>query len=293
MPAQPRDSGTVDRQSTLTLRNPRLRAASFTYLGLDTPVANYDIVGVQRECLMADYDNRLARGATAGVAATDAGLRSYMLRVYNYMLVGLGLTGAVAWLAAETPLSQNFYNQGQTANGVAAQPNILGWIAMFAPLGMVLFLSFRIQKMSFAAAQATFWAYAALMGVSLSTILLLYTGASIAMTFFVTAGMFGAMSLWGYTTGRDLTGLGSFLFMGLIGLILASLVGMFFHSSQLQFVISVVGVLIFTGLTAYDSQNIKNMYYVGDDGSVAGKKAVMGALSLYLDFYNMFLFLLR
>lgn len=242
---------------------------------------------------MADYDNRLARGAAAGAAAVDAGLRTYMLRVYNYMLVGLGLTGAVAWLTAETPLSQVFYTQVETVRGTMLQPNILGWIAIFAPLGMVLFFSFRLQKMSFAAAQAIFWAYAALMGVSLATILFIYTGASIAMTFFVTAATFGAMSLWGYTTGRDLTGFGSFLFMGLIGLILASLANMFFHSTQLQFVVSVIGVLIFTGLTAYDSQSIKNMYYVGDDGEVMGKKAVMGALRLYLDFINLFLFMLR
>ena len=242
---------------------------------------------------MADYDNRLARGATAGVAATDAGLRSYMLRVYNYMLVGLGLTGAVAWLTAETPLSQIFYNQVQTANGVMLQPNILGWIAMFAPLAMVLFLSFRIQKMSFAAAQTTFWAYAALMGVSLSTILFVYTGTSIAMTFFVTAATFGAMSLWGYTTNRDLTGMGSFLFMGLIGIVIAMLVNMFLHSSALDWAISVIGVLIFVGLTAYDTQRIKEMYSVMDDGTVAGRKAVMGALSLYLDFINLFLMMLR
>ena len=242
---------------------------------------------------MADYDNRLARGATAGVAAVDAGLRAYMLRVYNYMLVGLGLTGTVAWLTAETPLSQIFYNQVQTVNGTMLQPNILGWIAMFAPLGMVFFLSFRIQKMSFAAAQMTFWAYAALMGVSLATILFIYTGTSIAMTFFVTAATFGAMSLWGYTTSRDLTGFGSFLFMGLIGLVLASLANLFFHSTQLQFVVSVIGVLLFTGLTAYDSQSIKNMYFVSDDGEVMGKKAIMGALRLYLDFINLFLFLLR
>jgi len=242
---------------------------------------------------MADYDNRLTRSATVGVAAVDAGLRAYMLRVYNYMLVGLGLTGVVAWMTAETPLSQVFYNQVQTVNGVMLQPNILGWIAIFAPLAMVFFFSFRIQKMSFAAAQATFWGYAALMGVSLATILFVYTGASIAMTFFVTAATFGAMSLWGYTTGRDLTGFGSFLFMGLIGLVLASLANLFFHSTQLQFVVSVIGVLIFTGLTAYDSQSIKNMYYVGDDGEVMGKKAVMGALRLYLDFINLFLFLLR
>jgi FtsH-binding integral membrane protein len=242
---------------------------------------------------MADYDNRLLRGAASGVASVDAGLRAYMLRVYNYMLVGLGLTGAVAWLTANTPLVHIFYNQVQTAGGVMVQPNILGWIAMFAPLGMVLFLSFRIQQMSFAAAQTTFWIYAALMGISLSTILFVYTGASIAMTFFVTAATFGAMSLWGYTTQRDLTGFGSFLFMGLIGLILASLANMFFHSTQLQFIVSVIGVLIFTGLTAYDSQSIKNLYYVGDDGALMGKKAIMGALRLYLDFINLFLFLLR
>jgi len=241
---------------------------------------------------MANFDPRYAPVASAA-NTLDAGLRAYMLRVYNYMLVGLGLTGGVAWLTANTPLRDVFYSVVETQNGAILQPNILGWIAMFAPLGMVLFLSFRIQKMSFATAQMTFWVYAALMGISLSTILFLYTGASIAMTFFVTAGMFGAMSLWGYTTGRDLTGMGSFLMMGLIGLILASVVGMFFHSTQLQFVISVLGVLIFTGLTAYDSQNIKNMYYVGDTGEMMGKKSIMGALRLYLDFINLFLFLLR
>ncbi len=242
---------------------------------------------------MADYDNRLVRGAASGVASVDAGLRAYMLRVYNYMLVGLGLTGAVAWLTANTSLVHVFYNQVQTASGIGIQPNILGWIAMFAPLGMVLFLSFGMQKMSFATAQMTFWAYAAVMGISLSTILFLYTGTSIATTFFVTAATFGAMSLWGYTTSRDLTGFGSFLFMGLIGLILASLANLFFHSTQLQFVVSVIGVLIFTGLTAYDSQSIKNMYFAGDDGEVMGKKAIMGALRLYLDFINLFLYLLR
>ena len=241
---------------------------------------------------MANFDPRYA-APVATADARDAGLRAYMLRVYNYMLVGLGLTGVMAWLTANTPLAGIFFNQVATPNGIALQPNILGWIAMIAPIGMVLFLSFRIQKMSFAAAQATFWTYAALMGVSLSTILFVYTGASIALTFFITAGAFGALSLYGYTTQRDLTGLGSFLFMGLIGLVLASLAGMFFHSSQLQFVISVLGVLIFTGLTAYDSQSIKNMYYVGDNGEIAGKKAIMGALRLYLDFINLFLYLLR
>src|SRR5579871_2658066 len=242
---------------------------------------------------MADYDNRLARSVDGSALAVDAGLRAYMLRVYNYMLVGLGLTGAVAWATANTPLVNVFYNQVQTANGIGIQPNILGWIAVFAPVAMVFFLSFRLQKMSFAAAQTTFWVYAALMGVSLSTILFLYTGTSIALTFFVTAATFGAMSLWGYTTSRDLTGFGSFLFMGLIGLILASLANFFFHSSQLQFVVSVIGVLIFTGLTAYDSQSIKNLYFAGDDSEMTGKKAIMGALRLYLDFINLFLYLLR
>jgi len=241
---------------------------------------------------MANLDPRYA-APVATADTLDAGLRAYMLRVYNYMLVGLGLTGVMAWLTANTSLGGVFYTQVATANGVVMQPNILGWIAIFAPLAMVFFLSFRIMHMSFATAQATFWGYAAVMGISLATILFAYTGASIAMTFFVTAGAFGAMSLWGYTTKRDLTGFGSFLFMGLIGLILASLAGMFFHSTQLQFVISVVGVFIFTGLTAYDSQSIKNMYYVGDDGEVAGKKAIMGALRLYLDFVNLFLYLLR
>ena len=242
---------------------------------------------------MADYDNRLARSADGAALTVDAGLRAYMLRVYNYMLVGLGLTGAVAWMTANTPLVNVFYNQVQTANGIGIQPNILGWIAVFAPLAMVLFLSFRLQRMSFATAQITFWAYAAVMGVSLSTILFLYTGTSIALTFFVTAATFGTMSLWGYTTSRDLTGFGSFLFMGLIGLILASLANFFFHSSQLQFVVSVIGVLIFTGLTAYDSQSIKNLYFAGDDSETTGKKAIMGALRLYLDFINLFLYLLR
>ena len=176
---------------------------------------------------MADYDNRLVRGAASGVASVDAGLRAYMLRVYNYMLVGLGLTGAVAWLTANTSLVHVFYNQVQTASGIGIQPNILGWIAMFAPLGMVLFLSFGMQKMSFATAQMTFWAYAAVMGISLSTILFLYTGTSIATTFFVTAATFGAMSLWGYSTSRDLSGFGHFLIMGLFGIMIAMVVNMF------------------------------------------------------------------
>ena len=166
---------------------------------------------------MADYDNRILRGAaTAGTV--DTGLRAYMLKVYNYMAGALALTGVVAYGVVQSGLINQFFQTVMTTNGVTLQPTILGWVVMLAPLAMVFFLSFRIHKMSFAAAQTTFWVYAALMGVSLATILFLYTGSSIALTFFVTAATFGAMSVWGYTTGRDLTGFGSFLFMGLIGI---------------------------------------------------------------------------
>ena len=245
---------------------------------------------------MADFDNRLVRGATTVADTMDTGLRAHMLRVYNYMAGALALTGVVAYGVANTPVLLNvIYHQVLTANGVALQPTVpLGWIVILAPLAMVFFLSFRIMQMSQAAAQATFWAYAAMVGASLAYILKFYTGASVAMTFFVTAGTFGAMSLWGYTTKRDLTGFGSFLFMGLIGILLASLANFFFKSPAMDFVISVLGVLIFTGLTAWDTQKIKNTYYaVGGDVAVAGKAAIMGALSLYLDFLNIFLFLLR
>jgi FtsH-binding integral membrane protein len=242
---------------------------------------------------MADYDNRVVRGATAGVASVDAGLRAHMLRVYNYMVGALALTGVVAWATANSPLMNVLYRQVATQGGVALQPTIVGWVVLLAPLALVFFLGFRIQQMSYSAAQATFWGYAALVGASLASIFVAYTGASIASTFFVTAATFGVMSLWGYTTGRDLTGFGSFLGMGLIGLIIAMLVNMFFQSPAVNFMVSILGVLIFTGLTAYDTQKIKNYYYAGDDGEMAGKKAIMGALSLYLDFLNIFLFLLR
>lgn len=242
---------------------------------------------------MADYDNRVVRGATAGVATVDAGLRAHMLRVYNYMVGALALTGVVAWATANSPLMSVLYRQVATQGGVALQPTIVGWVVLLAPLALVFFLGFRIAQMSYSAAQATFWGYAALVGASLASIFVAYTGASIASTFFVTAATFGVMSLWGYTTGRDLTGFGSFLGMGVIGLIIAMLVNMFFQSPAVNFMVSILGVLIFTGLTAYDTQKIKNYYYAGDDGEMAGKKAIMGALSLYLDFLNIFLFLLR
>ena len=239
---------------------------------------------------MAEYDNRVrSYGATSDVAI-DQGLRAYMLRVYNYMLMGLGLTGLTAWFTASTPaFAQLFFTQAAGGYSLSG----LGWIVLLAPLALVFFISFRIQQMSFATAQATFWIYAGLMGIGLTPILLLYTGASVAQVFFTTAATFGAMSLWGYTTKRDLSGFGSFLFMGLIGILIASVVNMFMQSGMMQWIISVLGVLIFTGLTAYDTQSIKETYIVGDDGTVAGKKAIMGALRLYLDFINLFLMLLR
>ena len=244
---------------------------------------------------MADYDNRLVRGATTVADTMDTGLRAHMLRVYNYMVGALALTGVVAYGVANSPPILNaLYHQVLTANGMALTPTILGWVVMLAPLALVFLLSFRIMQMSQQAAQATFWGYAALVGASLSSILIAYTGASVATTFFVTAATFGTMSLWGYTTKRDLTGFGHFLFMGLIGILLAMLANFFFKSPAINFVVSVLGVLIFTGLTAWDTQKIKNTYYmVGGDTAVAGKAAIMGALALYLDFLNIFLFLLR
>ena len=238
---------------------------------------------------MAEYDNRVRSVGATGAVAIDEGLRAYMLRVYNYMLMGLTLTGATAWIALNTPLGALFFSQ--TAQGFSLSP--LGWIALFAPIGLVFFLSFRIQHMSFATAQTVFWIYAGINGIALAPIVYLYTAASVAQVFFVTAATFGAMSLWGYTTKRDLTGWGSFLFMGLIGILIASVVNIFLQSGTMSLVISIIGVLVFTGLTAYDTQKIKEEYDVGHDGTIAGKNAIMGALRLYLDFINLFLMLLR
>jgi FtsH-binding integral membrane protein len=218
----------------------------------------------------------------AETGAIDQGLRAYMLRVYNYMMLGLGLTGAVAYAVAATPAIQNvIFGSG------------LMWLFILAPIGLVLLLSFRIQKMSFASAQLTYWLYAALNGIAFSTIFMAYTGTSIARVFFITAASFGALSLYGYTTKKDLSGFGSFLFMGLIGIVIAAVVNMFLASSALQFAISVIGVLVFAGLTAYDTQQIKEMYYAVDSSEIVGKKAIMGALRLYLDFINMFVMLLQ
>ena len=237
---------------------------------------------------MSDFDrNYAARSAPFGRAvAVDEGLRAYMLRVYNYMAIGVALTGVAAWVTYQMVLSNPALQQTLFAGP-------LYFVLLLAPLGLVFFLSFRIQHLAPATAQGLFFFYAALLGVSLTPIFVVYTGASIARVFFISAASFGALSLYGYTTQRDLSAFGSFLIMGLFGIILASLVNIFLASSALQFVISVVGVLVFAGLTAYDTQQIKEMYSVNDDGTVASRKAIMGALRLYLDFINLFLMLLR
>ncbi len=245
-------------------------------------------------------ESRWTQGApatTVDAAVVDEGLRAYMLRVYNWMASGLVLTGLMAVLVANTGLIDLFYSKQILASGrMVIGPTMLGYIAMFAPLAFVLVLSFGVNKLSTTAAQALFWAFAAVMGISMSNIFLIYTGASIASTFFVTAGTFAAMSIIGYTTKRDLTKMGSFLLMGLIGLILASVVNIFMQSSAMSWVISAAGVLIFVGLIAYDTQRIKADYigeiqHAGMDA--AAKRSVYDALSLYLDFINLFMYLLR
>ncbi len=213
-------------------------------------------------------------------AAIDAGLRAHMIRVYNYMAVGVALTGLVAWMTSQIV-------------GPALLNSPLMWVFMLAPLALVFFISFRIDSLSAGTALTLFFVYAASLGLSLATIFFVYTETSITRVFFIAAGAFGALSLWGYTTRRNLTGFGSFLVMGLIGVVIASLVNIFLKSSGLDWIISVVGVIVFAGLTAWDTQKIKEMYDPMDDGTVAGRKAVRGALSLYLDFINLFMLLLR
>jgi FtsH-binding integral membrane protein len=214
-------------------------------------------------------------------ADVDVGLRQYMLRVYNYMASGLAVTGAVAWLGYDT----GFYER------IAHTPLI--FLVMLAPLAVVFLFASRINSMSLGAAQLTFWVYSALMGLSLSAIFLVYTHASIAETFFITAATFLGMSLYGYTTKADLTKMGSFLVMGLWGIIIASVVNIFIGSSGLSFLISFVGVIVFTGLTAWDTQRIKEQYYAGAGGDIVARGALMGALMLYLDFINLFMFMLQ
>jgi len=242
-----------------------------------------------------------AAGARAEAGVYDEGLRAYMLGVYNYMALGLGITGVLALATAYMATTQDpAQAAAQFGNGIMLTQlgaviygSPLKWVIMLAPLAMVFFLSFKIQSMSASTAQTTFWVYAALMGVSLSSIFLVFTGGSIARVFFITAASFGALSLYGYTTKKDLSGWGSFLFMGLIGIVIASIVNIFVGSSALQFAISVIGVLVFAGLTAYDTQQIKEMYWEGDSSEVVAKKSIMGALRLYLDFINLFIMLLQ
>jgi FtsH-binding integral membrane protein len=235
---------------------------------------------------MSFYDSdarRASRGAgfpSSAGAQIDAGLRAHMQRVFGYMAGGLALTGVVAYAAAASGLYQ----------AIAATPLI--WLVMLAPLGFVLALGFGIQRMSAETAMLLFWLYAAVMGLSLGGAFLAFTGESIARVFFITAATYGAMSLYGYTTRSDLSRFGSFLIMGLIGIVIASLVNIFIGSSALQFVISLVGVIVFVGLTAYDTQRIKEIYLESDTAEIAGKKAVLGALSLYMDFINLFMIFL-
>jgi uncharacterized protein len=246
---------------------------------------------------MSDYDRNYAARAGFGAeraAAIDVGLRAYMIRVYNYMAAGVALTGVVSWLTYSAAVTTNAAGQlALTPFGQTIYGGPLMIVLFLGTLGLVFFMSFRIGHLQPVTALGLFMLYAGLLGVMLSSIFLTYTGASITRTFFISAASFGALSLYGYTTRRDLSPIGSFLIMGLFGLILAMVVNIFLASPGLDFAISAVGVLIFAGLTAWDTQKIKEMYDVNDDGTASGRKAVMGALALYLDFINLFLFLLR
>ncbi len=251
-----------------------------------------------------NYTSPFGRAAgRADAAAVDAGLRAYMLKIYNYMAIGLAITGLAAlgvYMAAVTPDASagvaKIGNAYLTSFGYAMFVSPLKWLFMLAPLVMVFVISFGIQRLKPATAQMLFWAFSALMGISLSSIFLIYTHSSIVRVFFITAASFGALSLYGYTTKRDMSAMGSFLMMGLFGIIIASLVNIFVASSAFQFVISVVGVLVFAGLTAWDTQRLKNDYiygYAGAGGDVAERAAITGALSLYLNFINLFTLLLQ
>ncbi len=237
-----------------------------------------------------DYRTPYSVGTGTVAAERDAGLRAHMLHVYNYMASGVLLTGIIALLVSNMAVT----DAGQlTTFGQAIYLSPLKWVVIFSPLALVMVMSFGLNKLSLFALQASYWGYAALMGLSLSSIFLMYTGESIAKVFFITAGMFGALSLYGYTTKRDLGPVGKFLFMGLIGILIASIVNIFMASSMMSFVISVIGVVVFAGLTAYDTQKIKELYYAGYGEEQTAKLSIMGALSLYLDFINIFLMMLR
>jgi FtsH-binding integral membrane protein len=244
---------------------------------------------------MSDLHRNVTAGGYADRAAIDVGLRAYMLRVYNYMAAAVALSGVVAWFTYNAAVVTDTAGKitGLTPFGQAVLGGPAMIVLLLATLGLVFFISFRIHRLQFTTALTLFMVYAGLLGVTLTPIFLVYTGASITRVFFISAASFGALSLWGYTTQRDLSGMGSFMIMGLFGIIIASLVNLFLKSSGLDFAISAIGVIVFAGLTAWDTQKIKEMYDVNDDGTVSGRKAVMGALSLYLDFINLFLMLLR
>jgi len=241
-------------------------------------------------------------GAVGRAAArVDEGLRTHMLGVYNYMAAGVAFTGLVAYLIAnlavttDPSLAVATLGNGKllTSLGKTLYSPPMNYVLMFAPLAFVLVLSFGIHKLSTAATHLAFWAFAAVMGVSISSIFLIYTGASITQIFFVTAAAFAGLSLWGYTTKKDISGWGSFLIMGVVGIIIAAIVNIWLQSGALQFAISCITVLVFAGLTAYDTQRIKDTYMViRDDATMVAKASIMGALSLYLDFINMFMAML-
>ena len=234
-----------------------------------------------------DYERNVKAKSSAD--QIDLGLKAYMNKVYSFMAVGLALTGVIAHLTST--MAFDFRTNTMTAFGNAIYGSPLAFIIMLAPLGFIIALNMGIAKMKESTVQVLFWAFAAVMGLSLSSIFIQYTGESVARVFFISAGAFGALSLYGYTTKKDLTGWGSFLFIGLIGILIASIVNIFVASSALQFGISVIGVLVFAGLTAYDTQRIKAMYF--DNSGQEGKKAIMGALTLYLDFINLFIMLIQ
>lgn len=226
-------------------------------------------------------ENFNAAGISTSIAGVDAGLRTHMQKVFNYMAGGLGLTGAIAWLMANTQA------------GLALYRSPLVFLIMLLPLGFVFFMQIRMRSLSASALRTTFWAFCLSMGLSMGGIFMVFTGESIARAFFITAATFGTMSLWGYTTKRDLTSLGGFLLMGVLGLMLAAIVNIFLHSSMMAWISSVVGVFIFTGLTAFDTQRIKEMYNAGWGSEANDKLAIFGALSLYMDFINAFQYLLQ
>ena len=250
---------------------------------------------------MSDFDRNLATARTGyrtDQVAVDAGLRAHMIRVYNYMASGVALTGVVSWLTYQLAGGDAIQVSGGqiaglTAFGQAVFSGPLTIILCLGTLGLVFFMSYRINRLSVGTALSLFFIYAALLGLMLASVFLAYTGGSITRVFFISAATFGALSLYGYTTQRDLSPIGSFLFMGLIGVVIASVVNLFLHSAMMTFIISIIGVLVFTGLTAYDTQSIKESYVASDDGTVAGRKAIFGALRLYLDFINLFVMLMQ